>query len=151
MSEIVVCRPVGGITVNSEMEFVLDGEGGVRVFDGMGTVRKTLYDAGCPDEEMAHMKFLESCGTCVRCKSPLFTSLLPDYKSQCFTCDEDFYGFEQEPSMDRYFAYLNQLRESGVTNMFGAVPYLQEHFPELAKNRDTAVQVLKAWMEAYRK
>ena len=53
--------------------------------------------------------------------------------------------------MDRYFAYLNQLRESGVTNMFGAVPYLQEHFPELAKNRDTAVQVLKAWMEAYRK
>ena len=45
MSEIVVCRPVGGITVNSEMEFVLDGEGGVRVFDGMGTVRKTLYDA----------------------------------------------------------------------------------------------------------
>ena len=62
--------------------------------------RKALRDAGCTDEEMAHMTFLESGGTCVRCKSPLFPSLIPDYKYQCFTCDEDFYGFEQENGMD---------------------------------------------------
>ncbi len=100
MSEVVICRPVGGITINSEMEFVLDGEGGVRIFDSTENARKALRDAGCTDEEMAHMTFLESGGTCVRCKSPLFPSLIPDYKYQCFTCDEDFYGFEQENGMD---------------------------------------------------
>lgn len=151
MNEVVVCRPVDGITINSEMEFMLDSEGGVRVFDGMETARSTLRGAGCTDEEMAHMKFLESCGTCVRCKSPLFPSLLPDYKYQCFTCDEDFYGFEQGERTDNYFAYLDQLRESGVTNMMGAVPYLQAEFPELAKDRLRAKQVLVAWMEACRK
>ncbi len=96
MSEIVVCRPVGGITINSEMEFVLDNEGGVCVFDNMEYAKKVLWDAGYTDEEMEYMKFLESCGTCVRCKSPLFPSLLPGYKYQCFTCDEDFCQFEQK-------------------------------------------------------
>ena len=54
MSEVVICRPVGGITINSEMEFVLDGEGGVRIFDSTENARKALRDAGCTDEEMAH-------------------------------------------------------------------------------------------------
>ena len=27
-----------------------------------------------------------------------------------------------------YFDFLDDLRESGRTNMFGAAPYLQEHF-----------------------
>ena len=30
--------------------------------------------------------------------------------------------------MQRYFEYLDALRASGVTNMFGAVPYLEEEF-----------------------
>ena len=151
MSEFVVCRPVDGITVSIEMEFVLDCEGGVRIFDSMEDARKALCDAGCTDEEMTHMKFLESCGTCARCKSPLFPSLLPDYKYQCFTCDEDFYGFEQEDHTDKYFVYLNQLQESGATNMMGAVPYLQMAFPEFAMNRSRAMQILSIWMEAHRK
>ena len=29
---------------------------------------------------------------------------------------------------DEVYEYLNDLRESGVTNMFGASPYLQEEF-----------------------
>ena len=29
---------------------------------------------------------------------------------------------------EMYFDYLDQLRESGITNMFGASPYLQEAF-----------------------
>ena len=28
--------------------------------------------------------------------------------------------------MKQYFDYLDALRESGVTNMYGAVPYLQQ-------------------------
>lgn len=33
--------------------------------------------------------------------------------------------------MEKYFVYLEQLRQSGRINMFGAIPYLQMKFPEL--------------------
>lgn len=39
--------------------------------------------------------FRFSVGTCKKCGSPLFPSDLPEYEAQCFSCDEDFYGFEQ--------------------------------------------------------
>ena len=42
---------------------------------------------------------------------------------------------EQRSSPDRnmqeYFDFLEKLRDSGVTNMYGATPYLQKQFPEL--------------------
>ena len=43
--------------------------------------------------------------------------------------------------------YLDDLRESGVTNMFGARPYLQDEFPELSKQE--ASQVLLFWMKTF--
>ena len=49
--------------------------------------------------------------------------------------------------MKQYFDYLDTLRESGVTNMYGAVPYLQQEFPELGFNHAQAVYVLREWME----
>ena len=52
-----------------------------------------------------------------------------------------------DTQMDEYFEYLDQLRESGVTNMFGAVPYLQAEFPELSFDRARASQVLQLWMQ----
>ena len=52
--------------------------------------------------------------------------------------------------MEQYFTYLDQLRESGVTNMFGAVPYLQAEFPELSSDRARASQVLQLWMQGRR-
>ncbi len=48
--------------------------------------------------------------------------------------------------MEKYFDYLEQLRQTGVINMFGAVPYLQDAFPELAHDRTRAIQILQAWM-----
>lgn len=51
--------------------------------------------------------------------------------------------------MDEYFNYLDQLRESGAINMFGAVPYLQRKFPELASDRKRAGEILQAWMASY--
>lgn len=41
------------------------------------------------------------------------------------------------------FEYLNRLRESGDTNMFGASPYLEAEF---GLDRREARQVLSAWM-----
>ena len=42
------------------------------------------------------------------------------------------------------FIYLNRLRESGDTNMFGAAPYLEMEF---GFERREAKQVLMDWMK----
>ena len=45
-----------------------------------------------------------------------------------------------------YFDFLEKLRESGVTNMFGAVPYLIDEF---AIDKSEALDILGKWMETY--
>lgn len=52
--------------------------------------------------------------------------------------------------MEKYFSYLEFLRKSGVTNMFGATPYLQDHFPELRHDSQRAHEILQAWMGSYK-
>lgn len=47
-----------------------------------------------------------------------------------------------------YFAYLDALRESGVTNMFGAGPYLMEEYD---LSRSEARTVLMSWMQNFQK
>lgn len=46
-----------------------------------------------------------------------------------------------------YYMFLEDLRESGVTNMFGAAPYLEARFPELKGK--PAREVLANWMNNY--
>lgn len=46
-----------------------------------------------------------------------------------------------------YLTYLDALRESGVTNMYGAQPYLENQFPEL--DRTKSGTVLTHWMETF--
>lgn len=97
MNQIVVCRPTNNGPVDDDAhEYVLDAEGGVRIFGNIDQAKQELRDDGYCNEDLRRMTFLSSCGVCRRCGSPLFKSLIPDYKYQCFTCDEDFYGFEQE-------------------------------------------------------
>lgn len=45
-----------------------------------------------------------------------------------------------------HFIFLNTLRDSGVTNMFGAAPYLQEHCD---LDRKLATKVLMNWMQNF--
>lgn len=45
-----------------------------------------------------------------------------------------------------FFSYLDILRETGVTNMFGAAPYLQEAFD---LTRTKSQEILKEWMINY--
>jgi len=49
--------------------------------------------------------------------------------------------------MEKYFDYLIQLRDSGVTNMFGAAPYLELEF---GLSRSEAKKVLATWMSSFR-
>ena len=46
--------------------------------------------------------------------------------------------------MRKEFIYLNRLRESGATNMYGAAPYLEMEFD---LDRREAKQVLMDWMQ----
>lgn len=46
----------------------------------------------------------------------------------------------------KMFDYLNNLRESGITNMFGTTPYLAEEFDI---DKRLASSVLSKWMENF--
>ena len=48
---------------------------------------------------------------------------------------------------EEHLNYLDELRESGKTNMFGARPYLMREFPLLDK--DDAGKVLSYWMKSF--
>ena len=43
-------------------------------------------------------------------------------------------------------SYLNDLRDSGVTNMFGAAPYVEQEF-EIEKRE--ARRILQLWMQNF--
>jgi len=51
------------------------------------------------------------------------------------------YGYHQ------VFTYLDELRDSGVTNMFGAGPYLEQEF---GVSRRVSHEMLEDWMRAKR-
>ena len=48
---------------------------------------------------------------------------------------------------EQYYKVLEAIRESGVTNMFGAAPYLKEFCPELSHKEAQAILV--NWMRNY--
>jgi DNA-binding LacI/PurR family transcriptional regulator len=49
-------------------------------------------------------------------------------------------------ALTKRFAYLDALRDSGITNMFGASPYLENAFH---LKRDAANDILKKWMKTF--
>ncbi len=51
-----------------------------------------------------------------------------------------------EKELASYFRYLDQLRKSGRTNMFGAAPYLEEAFDI---DRVHARRALRYWQETF--
>lgn len=53
------------------------------------------------------------------------------------------------PSQDQVSHYLNELRESGETNMFGARPYIQRKFG--IADAEKAGEFLSFWMDNYEK
>ena len=47
---------------------------------------------------------------------------------------------------NKYWIFLENLRRSGVVNMFGATPYLEEEF---GLSRQEAKEILLDWMDNY--
>ena len=50
------------------------------------------------------------------------------------------------PSQNEVNIFLDILRSSGATNMFGARPYIQEHF---GVSKHQASDFLKEWMQTF--
>lgn len=94
MSKVIVGAHPYGITLNA-MEYVVDDDGNVIEFGDEDKARDFLRRHGVSDGEMDGMYFLHSVGTCKRCGYTLYPSVIGDYKTQCFNCDEDFFDFEQ--------------------------------------------------------
>jgi len=59
---------------------------------------------------------------------------------------EDFYDDDDEPDEADVFDFLDTLRDSGVTNMYGARPYLEETF---GFEKKEAAEWLARWMQTY--
>lgn len=53
---------------------------------------------------------------------------------------------DEETKRQYYWNFLEKLRRSGVTNMFGAAPYLMEEF---GLSKFEACKVLGDWMKNY--
>lgn len=49
---------------------------------------------------------------------------------------------------EEHLVFLDKLRRSGITNMYGAGPYLQNTFSELT--RGESHEILAYWMETFR-
>tara|TARA_R100001510_G_C7655602_1_gene214852 strand:+ start:3803 stop:3985 length:183 start_codon:yes stop_codon:yes gene_type:complete len=48
---------------------------------------------------------------------------------------------------DEVFQFLDELRESGVTNMFGAASFIRTSFPNVDKKQSR--ELLSEWMETF--
>ena len=60
--------------------------------------------------------------------------------------DPAFDYLENNFDLEEVFRYLDELRESGVTNMYGASPSLIEEFD---CTRGESQQLLKKWMDTF--
>jgi hypothetical protein len=47
----------------------------------------------------------------------------------------------------KHLNYLDNLRKSSITNMFGARHYLMNYYPELTK--EEAGEIMKYWMDNF--
>lgn len=56
------------------------------------------------------------------------------------------YILAPQPSRQPYYDFLEELRKSGKTNMFGACPYLQRKF---SLSADEAGEILTDWMHGH--
>ena len=115
MSKVIAGRSINGITING-LEWLLTDDGDVMIFDSEEQATEFLKDHGVTDDTLESVVFVHSIGTCRRCGSPLFPTQIEGYTSQCFTCDEDFYGIEQDTEAGE--AILVELDYKGYYSRF---------------------------------
>jgi len=88
--------------------------------------------------------------TCCSCEKQVEEKFMDTDERMCDDCmDEEYYEkLSDKHTRNEVYLYLEQIRESGDINMFGAGAYLEQHF-ELSKN--DARKYLADWMRSYNK
>lgn len=61
---------------------------------------------------------------------------------------EEFQLLPEQEQIDQVFEFLDDLRESGVTNMYGAGPYVEKEFGVNSRDADGWVG---RWMQSFNK
>ena len=91
-----VIKVPGNPRYNDKFEYVENEDGYVQIFDSKDAAANYLVSKNYGEDTLEVAEFIESIGICKKCGTPLFPSDVPQYESQCFDCDEDFYSIEQE-------------------------------------------------------
>jgi hypothetical protein len=99
----------------------------MEVRESNSTIRTTTEDEVKRDEERQRMERNRIVNIAIKVASPRMI------------VNED--GIEEE-----HLKFLDELRESGVTNMFGATPFIEEEF---GLNHDRSVEILVYWMRTF--
>jgi hypothetical protein len=55
---VAVCRPFDGITLNTEVEYLLDEDGEIKKFKDVKTAKKWLREHGITEEIMEFLMFV---------------------------------------------------------------------------------------------
>lgn len=134
MSKAVVARPIDGITINTALEFLLDDDGEVRMFDSPEQAKSFLTAAGVEPEELHHMTIMESCGICRKCAVR--------YSRACHRGTR----FSVSP-VTRTFTNLNRTHEEGSAAMRVLVVE-PEHRPEV-REIDDSLKVMQNIVGGY--
>lgn len=57
---VAVCRPFDGITLNTEVEYVLDDDGEIKEFEDVETAEEWLREHGVTEEIMEFLIFVNA-------------------------------------------------------------------------------------------
>lgn len=57
---VAVCRPLEGITINTEVEYVLDDDGEIKEFEDVETAEEWLREHGVTEEIMELLMFVNA-------------------------------------------------------------------------------------------
>jgi len=57
---VAVCRPLEGITINTEVEYVLDDDGEIKEFEDVETAEEWLKEHGVTEEIMEYLMFVNA-------------------------------------------------------------------------------------------
>jgi len=129
------------LIINGELKY--DGEfPKIKEIDNYTDNNRILgIDIGCYDKQIDKLKYP------LKLVSASYQGTYEDLETYSYGDPEQGFTETKRENKNMYFKYLDNLRESGETNMFGAVPYLINTFPELTK--DKAGEILKDWMKTY--
>ena len=95
MAKAIISRPLDGITINTEREYLRDEHGKIRIFDCVEDAMSFQAETD-PYGTSPYKTITASCGPCCKCGGPLFISHMPGRTFKCFGCGGDFTMDEQK-------------------------------------------------------